>query len=228
MHPEDFIFRMYSASPKKFPLADFEQKWIDNRLHMSGVTSSIRVNLFGGTLSDLNQFFTYILVILDRLKDGINIWLKSSRLSSINLTFINLDFITLLMFCRIFMDKIARFMCQKDIMHGTKIPKHRSFREFKKTLMKYDDNKLEKLQNIINKTNWFEELKELRDDYIVHHGWAINQIMLKGFVLTSHRKEEKKISFKYIDELYENIYNFLVDLNNYLCVNIDLLPIEII
>ena len=101
--------------------------------------------------------------------------------------------------------------------------------------MQCKGKEIEALTQILNEyTAWFTNLKNVRDDFIEHHGgggYGITFHMQKGYVLLSSSKKPKQreleISTEELNFITGQIKNLLLSLNNYLCEHIDTLPIKI-
>jgi hypothetical protein len=162
--------------------------------------------------------------------------IKSEELPPANyITLTNIDITSLVLFLHILMDDVARFM-QFLLKTSGKSPKFNSFTDLKKTVSKFEGNKLEQLIQIIDHAYdvWYEELDILRDKPIVHFRRIPLNLCIEGDEIgvrlqyrENKKTEEKFISNLKVDCLCNHAYRFLVDLNGYLCENFDHLPLEI-
>ena len=143
----------------------------------------------------------------------------------------NVDSVSLLLFGRILMDKIARLL--HDVLRGNKIPSCNRFQDWRKKIKKFEGEGISELKKLVLKANWFEDLKNLRDDYVVHHGFSESSLGTHGndigIHLHSYRKRCKDVfvNVEKISELFQEIWLFMSSLNSFLCSSLDLLPIEI-
>jgi len=144
----------------------------------------------------------------------------------------NIDIISLIVFVNILMDDIARFL--RFLFRGESTPKTKNFDKLKKTMNNLEGQKLEELNRIIQNTDWYQELKDLRDNPIVHRGDRDSGIGIYGErigISLRHIKDRKIretfMSNLEIDKICENVYRFLKDLNEFLCKNFDYLPLEV-
>jgi hypothetical protein len=151
-----------------------------------------------------------------------------------------LDVKTLLINIMIFMDVLTQFLnlCIKS----KKQPRSSSFARFKKDLKNYRGREIEELKEMIyENTGWFDEIKDLRDDFIVHHPAARHTLeFLDGVAhipLTTTKKGynqrhiilgaiAKSISIEKIDSTLSQLKELLREMNEYLCERINTLPFE--
>ena len=169
---------------------------------------------------------------LDLVHQGVKVTAKELPPSNPQLT--HLDIISLIIFLNILMDDITRFLRFLLIPIDEQTPKTKDFDKLKKTISSFEGQKLEELSQIVQNTRWYEELKELRDKHIIHRGEKNSGIGIIGNEIGIHLRYmekgtimEKYVSNLEIDRYCENIYNFLKDLNEFLCKNFDYLPIEV-
>ena len=161
---------------------------------------------------------------------GVRVTVDELPPSNISLT--NIDIVSFIIFINILMDDIARFL--KFIFIGNSIPKTKNFDKLKKDINNFEDHNLEELNKIIQNTDWYIELKDLRDKPIIHQGGKESSLGTQGDIIgiylryTQNRKiREKFMSNLEVDIICDNIYNFLKDLNEFLCENFDYLPLEV-
>lgn len=229
---------------KTFPLGSFHS--LLRKLDSKEIESDHRILVlmkFHISLWNVNFAYSYITSIIMRLNEALGKIFKESEIPHflrVPIGLLNLDFISLIIFCSILMDRIAFFL--SHLLKGEKKPKKRSYFKFKNDISKFDgDKSFRELTRIINKTTWFKNLHDLRNDYVVHHGQLFHQIGFKPstiknewktvpeFQLFSRIKDKRDAyySIENINVLCENILCFLEKLNEFLCENIDLLPIKI-
>lgn len=150
-----------------------------------------------------------------------------------------LDISSLIIFVRIFMDKLARFLRLLIAMEGVKT---NSFTSFKRSLKELKGKEIEAFVRVIEEnTIWFDELKDLRDNYVVHYPGSATALFFadsKAYVTltTSKRTKEPKsilmnsearnISIQEIDHFLTNLKMLLFNLNDFLTKNLDMLPLE--
>jgi len=189
---------------------------------------------------EITAFSRYLGWILERLSDDFSKFLEPDLTPSHGKTVefwatiypVNLDFISFILFARILMDKISSLLHM--IVVGEDKPSEISFYDWRKRVGDYEGEGLEELKKIINDADWFDELKDVRDDYIVHHGMLLSpsigivgeQIELRFYSHT--RKRDVAFTIKKIQKLSDDIHQFLEDLTGFLCDNLDLLPITIL
>jgi len=144
----------------------------------------------------------------------------------------NIDIVSLIVFVNILMDDITRFL--RFLFRGESTPKTKNFDKLKETMNNLEGQKLEELNRIIQNTDWYQELKDLRDKPIVHRGHKDSGIGIHGNrigiylrYIQDRKIRETFISNLEIDRICENVYRFLKDLNEFLCKNFDYLPLEI-
>lgn len=155
----------------------------------------------------------------------------ADELSPSNPHLTNIDIVSLIVFLNILMDDIARFL--KFLFRSESTPKTKNFDKLKKTMNNLEGQKLEELNRIIQNTDWYQELKELRDKPIVHKGQKDSGIGIQGErigiylrYIQDRKIRETFISNLEIDRICENVYDFLKSLNEFLCRNFDYLPLE--
>lgn len=227
----------------KWPLGPFEDKL--SKLDPQKLKGSKRYKLvlmgFRALLWDILNFLRYIGFIIKRLNDNFLKCLNPDLTPKRGIEFartggfgniwaINVDLISFIFFSRILMDKISRLLF--NIVDGGNKPSSKSFQDWRKKIGKYDGEGLGELRKIIENADWFDELKTLRDDYIVHHGFQLAHIAVSenqlGMDLRSSSKEKEVFyTIESIQKLSQKMYEFLEDLNKFLCDNFDLLPIRI-
>ena len=229
----------YESWLGKWPLQPFMEKLDELKpQELKGTKRYVLVLMeFRVLISDILSFFRYIGAILKRLNDNTLKCLEPDLTPKRGKEFpfgvislMNIDLISFVLFARILMDKISPLL-SKIVVGGDKPSKNR-FNDWRKKIDKYEGNGLEELKKIICNANWFDELKNLRDDYVVHHGLFFHNIVFAdsklGFQLRSQlKKEEVFLSIEKVKEVSQNIFQFLEELNKFLCDKIDLLPIEI-
>ena len=154
--------------------------------------------------------------------------------------YFNLDVRTLLVNLVVFMDSMARFLSWT--IKSKKQVKSKSFVEFRKDIVKYKGKEVQKIRQLLDeKTHWFNEIKNLRDDFIIHHAAARSGLEIldgethvplttsKGGYPKQHitlGAVTKNIPMKEIDAVLSDLKNMLKNLNNFLCERINQLPIK--
>lgn len=147
------------------------------------------------------------------------------------INYLNLDVKSLFILILIFMDKLARFL---SLVVEAENLQNRNFNTFKKDLKKLRGKKIEELTRLIsNNTEWFEKVKDIRDDFIEHHPGPSGSIGFcngKGHAtLTTTKSGDtnfKHISIEEINDILAKLKEFLKSLNEFLCSHIDVLPIK--
>jgi len=168
---------------------------------------------------------------LQLISQGVRVTADELPPSNAHLT--HIDITSLMIFLNILMDDVTRFL--KFLFRGESTPKTKSFDKLKKTINNLEGPKLEELNRIIQNTDWYTELKDLRDKPIIHHGDRDSGIGRQGNrigiylrYIQDRKIREKFISNLEIDIICGNVYCFLKDLNEFLCKNFDYLPLEVI
>ena len=202
------------------------------------------------SLSTVNVTYTWITNILMRIDNELNNHLEFSKIIGLlpesvpvsidnlppdSATLANLDINSLVIFLHILMDDISRFM--EYLFVENNIAKQGKFLSFKKSIDTCEGDKIEELNEIVQRTKWYGELNDLRRLPAVHMGVRIGGIEVRGEnvgVYFRHYKGKKgkkrKLKSKYIsnleiDDLCDNVHSFLEELNEFLCVNLDHLPL---
>jgi len=230
-----------------FPLNPFFQK-LNESNSAEGKRRVLILTKFRVSLFTILITYTWIGFILKRIDNDLyndSEFLKKLQLASqgakvtadelppSNVHLTNIDITSLIIFLNILMDDVTRFL--KFLFKGKSTPQTKSFDKLKKTINNFEGQKLEELNRIIQDTDWYKELKDLRDKPIVHKGDKDSAIGRHGKRIGVYLRyvEERKIREKFIsnleiDMICENVYRFLKELNEFLCKNFDLLPLEVI
>lgn len=219
------FYRLKSAKGKKrvFMLTDFRASFY---------TVSVTYTWIGYILDRVDNDLYNCLVFFDILERARPRSVSADQLPQFDAHLTTIDVMSLIIFCNILMDDIARFL--GFLFWGESKPRTGSFNDLKKTIQNFDGRGMQQLKNIIQNANWFDDLKELRDKPIVHKGEREPSAIKKGQeagvwlrYVEKGRIKERFCSNRTIDNLCNNIYGFLADLNNHLCAIFDLLPIEV-
>ena len=230
----------------KFPLDPFVQNVIELRSQREKLKGSKRYYLsqdkFYTIINDISNFWRHIGYIIARLNENLSFYLSSDLtpktpeelisesfpLDSVNL--INVDLISLFLFIRILMDKVARLL--HNILYGEKKPSLNRFIKWKEEIGEYKGYKIDQLQKIIKGASWFNELKDLRDHCVVHDGKTSAGVAVRHgrefgvFMQSFSGNKDIFYSLGKIQELIQNSYQFLENLNIFLCDNFKNLPIK--
>ncbi|MHC3128782.1 MAG: hypothetical protein IBV52_01715 [Candidatus Bathyarchaeota archaeon] len=229
-----------------FPLSPFLKK-LDELKFAEGNRRILILTKFRVSLYTILTTYTWIGFILKRIDNDLYNDLESHKKFQLvskgvrvtademppsNPFLTNIDIVSLIVFFCILMDDIARFL--RLLMRGESTPKTKDFVIFKKTLDSFEGQKLEELNRIIQNTDWYQALKDLRDHPIVHRGDKNSGIGIHGESIGIYLRyvEDKKIKETFIsnleiDKICENVYGFLKGLNEFLCRNFDYLPLEV-
>lgn len=220
----------------EFPLSPFQEK-LDSLIpeELEGTDRYELVLMrFRMLIGDLLVMYRLIGQIIRRLdRDFINLQKKDYTPKSepeddmfYVLSLINLDFISYLLFSRILMDKVARLLY--SVTKGER-PSINRFVDWKKKISKEQRIVPSELKELIINTPWFDELKDVRDDYVVHNGYALHGISNWDTIILRSitNNSEIKYDITRIQNMCDDISGFLEKLNNYLCVNFEKLPIKI-
>lgn len=142
------------------------------------------------------------------------------------LTLVNLDFTSFILLTRILMDKVARLLY--NISKGDR-PSIKRFVDWKRKISKDEVLVPTKLKELIVNTPWFDELKDVRDDYVVHDGYTALGVQNWDTLVLRSITDSTEIYYNHekIQKLCDDILDFLKNLNNYLCDNFEILPVEI-
>ncbi len=152
------------------------------------------------------------------------------------INYINLDVKTLFVNIVIFMDKLARFLSwsfKEQI--GNK-----NFTVFRKAIANYGGKNAQKIFQILNKkSQWFKTIKDLRDDFIIHHP-ASRGVMefLDGeafIVLTTSKggydekhivfdAVAKRIAVTEINNILSQLKELVQEINKYFCSHLEKFP----
>lgn len=178
--------------------------------------------------AEIQSFFSMIRLIKTRIDENIKGAIKDPYPFQY-VGPINVDFFSYIIFCKIHMDKIARLLCK--VSFGGSKPSCTRFEDWRKKIGKYKGKEIEKIKTIIEKTTWFKDFKDLRDDYAVHHGWIISHLGRTGDeisidVNTYQKKVPIRITGTDIEKIHNNIVKFLEELNCVLCDNFNQIPFE--
>jgi len=156
------------------------------------------------------------------------------------INFFNIDIESLFIWITMFMDKLAKFL--HSLIHASgRMPSNKGFNRFLNDLIKYKKEgkiKEKEIGNMIRILNsyitWWNDIKDIRDDYIIHHQRQFLTGVAKGGEIVSGSfgtfKEKGKtisISNEYIDAQLLILKSLLKDLNEFLCENIEALPFKI-
>lgn len=154
--------------------------------------------------------------------------------------YLNLDVRTLLVNVVVFMDTLAKFL--NWTIKTERQLRNRNFVDFRKDLNKYDGKEILKIrQLLIGKSQWFGQVKELRDAFIIHHAAARSGLEIHGeethIPLTTSKggfprnhilfdAVAKTIKMKKLDDILSDVKDLLKELNAFLCKQIDQLPFK--
>lgn len=143
------------------------------------------------------------------------------------LSLVNLDFTSFILLTRILMDKVARLLY--NISKGDR-PSIKRFVDWKKKILKDEVIVPPNLKKLIVNTPWFDELKDVRDDYVVHDGYTAYGVKNWNTLILRSITDGTEIHYDTtkIQKLCDDIPNFLDNLNNFLCDYFEILPVEII
>jgi len=227
------------------PLSKFHKK-LDELKHAEGKRRFLILAKFRVSLYTIYTTITWIGYIQKRLDDdffnGLE-WNKvleraskekvsADKLPPFNAHLLNVDIHTLIIFLNILLDDIVKFL--NYLLSGRKKPRIKGFYQFKHDLDYFQGEKFNRLKEIISETDWYKELKDLRDDPIVHKGisssgiiYKENTICVQLLHLQDGKINERIFTNEDVNFYLDSVYNFLVELNDYLCEQFDSLPIEI-
>ena len=157
------------------------------------------------------------------------------------INYLVLDVKTLIININIFMDVLAKFLVL-FIKKSEKLPESKNFPRFKKHLKNYKGREIDELKKIIyENTEWFDDIKDLRDDFVIHHPAGRHALEffdgIAHIPLTTTKKEynrghiidgaiAKSISLEKIDSTLSQLKELLKELNKYLYEKINTLPFE--
>ena len=143
----------------------------------------------------------------------------------------HVDFLSLIVFLNILMEKAARLLV--NISKGN-TPSDISFNDWKKDIRNNKITLHQKLRELILNTPWFDEIRNIRVKYAVHHNYSMGGIIdYNTTQLVSHlrRKNGKQMQMLYhirdIQRISDSILTFFNDLGDYISTNFDSLPIRI-
>ena len=144
-----------------------------------------------------------------------------------------LDINSLIMFLDILLDDASRFL--EYLFIEPHFLKFSSFKDLKNSMNNCEGERIDDLNKIIQRTDWYLELNRLRNESVVHVGARDSMVGMQGenvgiYLRTRTKRdkisEETFMSNLEIDELCDNVHSFLRELNDYLCNNFDYLPLE--
>jgi hypothetical protein len=231
---------------RSFPLGPFLARIIELET-ARGKRSVLILPDFRVSLFSIRTIFIWISHILTRIDNDLDNALTFHKktesadegipidelLPLMNPSMTNIDVISLIIFLNILMDHVARFL--KFLFRSESTPKTKSFYDLKKSLKDFKSPRLLELNKIIQDTDWFQNLKNLRDHPIIHRGEKHSQIGIHKERIGIHLRyvENRMVKNVFlsnleIDKICKNIYHFLEDLNEYLCTNFDYLPLEVV
>lgn len=138
---------------------------------------------------------------------------------------LKIDMTTYLLYSKIYMNKIAKVL-SLFTHNGYSSDSFNSWYINSDKIIEPD------LKNIIKNAKWFENVKFMRDKYIVHNAWSDGSIIIHPVITLrffSYVKNflEKRISIIDIYNLDNNMHNFSHKLNDYLCKNLNKIPIKV-
>jgi len=231
---------------RKFPLIDYYRKVAakEDRPHLK---SASRIQ------DELHGQYVDLCLILDRINEHIENWnvegAAFNKLASgedskevrdifneaqerSKKDYLNLDIRVFFIFMNSFMDRVPLLI--KSYFVSQSLPAHRSYSRFLSSLDKFSGKDIEKVKTLIASTKaWFPYVKEARDDYIIHQysarGISHGRTGVASTTLTSKKKGGMSIiqtDTKFIEFLYDRLYFFLTELNDYLVSNADVAPFK--
>ena len=169
-------------------------------------------------LDSMSCIYNFIGFIMQKLDDNISKALRESFPSQIYN--INIDVYSLVLFSHILMDKIP-YLVDYLVMGETK-PKIKNFTSFKKEILKCKGEKIDELIEIINRTNWYEQLDFIRDKAVVHKGQqtaelgrTYDQIGIYFHWYENNELKEKFFTIEDIRKLAIDILIFLNEINDF-------------
>ena len=229
-----------------FPPKPFLEK-LDELKSAEGKRKILNLTKFRISLFTILTTYTWIGFILERIDNDLyndlefleklqlasqGVRVTADELPPSNTHLTHIDITSLIVFLNILMDDVTRFL--KFLFRGESTPKTKSFDQLKKTMNNLEGQKLEELNGIIQNTDWYQDLKDLRDKPIVHRGEKDSAIGRHGEKIGIYLRyiqdqevRETFISNLEIDTICKNVNNFLTDLNEFLCENFDYLPLEV-
>ncbi len=144
---------------------------------------------------------------------------------------LNIDIHSLIIFLNILLDSSVRLL--DYFLSGAKKPSKRNFYRFKKDLDLYTGIHFDQFCEIVNKTAWHKELKDLRDDPIVHHPASYsgvnygNEIGITLAHIHDRKLKQRVFTSKDVDFYCDSVFSFLLELNNFFVDIFDDLPLII-
>ena len=222
-----------------FPLEPFKLKLksLSNAEPQNARLKPFFSTTFFFQIIDITQMFRIIGYILRRLNedfinlqpltdfDGLTVKGSEELITDMSLT--TLDFTSLIIFLNMLMEKAARLLHSSST--GDK-PSNFSFNDWKEKISKDKIIVPATLGEIVSSTPWFDDLRELRVKYVIHHNFSICAISEKNEIrIRSSLKDykEEKLSIEDMQKISNEVYDFFVTLSGYLCDNVNTLPIRI-
>lgn len=201
---------------------------------------------FHGLFWDIATMFTLIGHIMRRLnRDSLNLIKEHERMERLRagerlkwepsdpedepfnvLSLAKIDFSSLIIFFGILLEKVARLL--RSISKGDR-PSSISFTDWRKNIIDGKYLVPSDLEELMRNATWYDEYYILRNRYTIHYGFSIGSIInYRTFQLISHYEDQKMYDLIDIQTLCDDVYQFFIDLNKFLCENFDEFPIKII
>lgn len=145
-----------------------------------------------------------------------------------------LDVRSLFVWIVIYFDILTRFL--SCLCKGEQKPKSRGYHQFYNDLSDYKGKEIEELYGILRGYSFFYEgIKTLRDDYVIHHPKAIYGVAMGGgsIIISLGRTKGKEIEYEsisndFLDTQVMLLKNLIRDINEFLCINLKQIPFKII
>ena len=157
---------------------------------------------------------------------------KGFASSVINEYFFVLDIKLFFIWLVVIMDKLAKLL---STLYNSHEIKNKSFNTFSKNINKIKKENMNDFELLINSyQSWFDEIRDIRDNYTIHHSRGMNLVVRSntGYIATTlgkiidNKAEYTSISNDKLDNHIIMLYSMLRSLDSYLCDNLNKIPFE--
>jgi len=230
----------------EYSLHEFRDKFISLKLH-------VNIPNFMSIHTDLSNLFSELNHIVKRLNNDISdanrildIWdkvVEDKKIDEVQdkeldeaeyIAYFHIDIKTLYIWFMIFMDKLPKFLILL-FKRMESMPETRDYDHFYKSLKNYKGKEIEELYIILNAYYiWFKEIKDIRDDYTIHHPRISMHFLtsskskeyISGSIGTVRKDQPQSIpiSNEKIDAQLQVFLGFIRSLNDFLCKNVEKIP----
>ena len=225
----------FNTKIHQFEVVDERQKDLKNRyLLYSQITVSTTYKWIVKILERIDVNLSDVRPLIKMFARGRQGYrINHDELPPVDVSSINLDINSLIIFLDILLDDTSRFL--EYLFKKPHFLEFGSFKDLKYSMNKCGGERVEELNKIIQRTDWYHELNRLRNQPVVHIGARNPMIESRGdnvgIYLRTRTSKYKISAGKFmsnleIDELCDNVHSFLTELNDFLCKNFEYLPME--